>query len=308
MSHFIMAASQQKQPQVVATGGDEVFDINVGGVDYRVHKFTSSGNFEVTAGGNIEYLVVGGGGAGGANTSSFWPQGCGGGGAGGLLEGSLTISANTHAISVGAGASGNYNSQTEKGEDSSIASLVVAVGGGTGGGNPNNLGLNYGFDGGSGGGLLSANNSHPRAVGISGQGHDGGCSTQTTEAYCNTAYSTSSSKRGGGGGGGAGEEGVAPPHLHKAGSGGDGVQRDIDGTMRWYAGGGGGGYRRGYNRRGSGGNGGGGDGGDETVGLNGSHGSPNTGGGGGGAGGGRTATIANGGNGGSGIVIIRYEI
>ena len=50
------------------------------GSEYKVHKFTSTGNtnFVVTGSGDIEYLVVAGG--GGHNTNTNY----GGGGAGGL--------------------------------------------------------------------------------------------------------------------------------------------------------------------------------------------------------------------------------
>ena len=50
---------------MVATGGTQLSDDG----DYRIRKFTSSGTFEVTTVGSvgtIDYLVVAGGGAGGA--------------------------------------------------------------------------------------------------------------------------------------------------------------------------------------------------------------------------------------------------
>ena len=60
---------------VAATGGT-VTDITDGGVSYRVHTFTSSGSFVVTAGGSVQYLVIGAGGGSGGEYS-------GAGGAGG---------------------------------------------------------------------------------------------------------------------------------------------------------------------------------------------------------------------------------
>ena len=60
---------------MVASGGT-TSDINVGGLNYRVHTFNSSGTFTVSVGGLIEYLIIGGGGGGGARLG-------GGGGAGG---------------------------------------------------------------------------------------------------------------------------------------------------------------------------------------------------------------------------------
>ena len=68
-----------------ATGG-VISDYTEGNKVYRAHIFTSSGTFNITAGGEydsagIEYLVVGGGGAGGDGGGH---NGNGGGGAGGL--------------------------------------------------------------------------------------------------------------------------------------------------------------------------------------------------------------------------------
>ena len=52
---------------VKATGGDYIYDKMVNGLRYRFHVFTTPGasTLNVTQGGEIEYLVVGGGGAGG---------------------------------------------------------------------------------------------------------------------------------------------------------------------------------------------------------------------------------------------------
>ena len=48
---------------VSATGGTTT-DVTVGGTDYRIHEFTSDGTFTVTAGGDVDILLVGGGGSG----------------------------------------------------------------------------------------------------------------------------------------------------------------------------------------------------------------------------------------------------
>lgn len=66
---------------VVATGGDFVHDRIINGKCYRIHFFTTPGSstLDVTESGNVEYLVVGGGGAGyGAHASL--PGGSGGSG------------------------------------------------------------------------------------------------------------------------------------------------------------------------------------------------------------------------------------
>ena len=73
----------------LATGG-VVTDINVGGFIYRVHTFATSDDLVVTEGGQVEYLLVGGGGGAGGRV-----RGTGGGGAGGLLKGAATVSSGT---------------------------------------------------------------------------------------------------------------------------------------------------------------------------------------------------------------------
>jgi hypothetical protein len=67
-----------------ATGGTES-TYTTGGITYKVHSFTSSGTFTVTAGqGTVEYVVVAGGGGGGGHADEqFYNDGGGGGGAGG---------------------------------------------------------------------------------------------------------------------------------------------------------------------------------------------------------------------------------
>ena len=115
-----------------ATGGT-VTEITEGGVDYKVHTFTSSGTFEVVSGiADVEYLVVAGGGGGGG-----WG---GGGGAGGLLTGSTTVTPQIYTVSVGAGGARGSEAYTSGGDG--VGSSVFeqsAVGGGGGGhynGNP----------------------------------------------------------------------------------------------------------------------------------------------------------------------------
>ena len=80
---------------------------NAGG--FRIHSFTSSGNFVNTiAGLAVEYLIVAGGGGGGTDKDVG-----GGGGAGGVLSGtSSSTNAATHSVTVGAGGAGGTNSYT----------------------------------------------------------------------------------------------------------------------------------------------------------------------------------------------------
>ena len=83
-----------------ATGGT----ITEGG-GYRIHTFTSSGTFTVTRGGNVEYLVVGGGGVGSANGGNPGFGGSGGGGAAGAGTGAAGMQGTTNKGSGGGGAS-----------------------------------------------------------------------------------------------------------------------------------------------------------------------------------------------------------
>ena len=83
---------------IVATGGT-VTEIEQDGQLFRVHTFTSSGTFNVTRGGKVDVLVVGGGGAGGPSRFS----GAGGGGAGGLVYASnKVLDSGVVEVSVGA--------------------------------------------------------------------------------------------------------------------------------------------------------------------------------------------------------------
>ena len=89
-----------------ATGGT-ITTYSSGGIDYKVHSFTSTGNttFNVLAGGDVEYLIVAGGGGGGGYAPEPGSPG-GGGGAGGLLTGSFAN------LPVGSEIDINHNSAT----------------------------------------------------------------------------------------------------------------------------------------------------------------------------------------------------
>jgi len=269
---------------VEATGGTTYTSGN-----FKYHKFTSSGNFVVSIGGSVEYLIVAGGGSGGGRYYA------GGGGAGGLVSGTLDVTAQTFSIVVGAGAAGQSQAVTAQGSNSSALGQT-ATGGGGGGPytyNPATTPLDGGSGGGSSGYYTTA---HPGylGTGVQGQGFNGGYG----------------GNYGGGGGGGAGEAGKNGGSSN-GGDGGDGSDEfsvwatatSSGADSGYYAGGGGGSTYEGQaaGTRGLGGLGGGGDGADYTNGLM-QSGTANTGGGGGGA-----YAEATSGAGGSGIVIIRYR-
>jgi hypothetical protein len=301
-------------------------DADVTGVDglYTWYKWTdsaSTGYFNTVITHNIDYIVVAGGGAGGSAYG-------GGGGAGGFkTAASLSVSADNHTITVGAGgaigsAATSAAGTGTNGGDSSIAALVVSTGGGAGG-----AGAQNGEDGGSGGG--GGGDSYPGGdASPTGHGYDGGNGYQGDWGI----YS-----RNAGGGGGATEVGdntsfTAPGH---AGDGENNVMamsdadsdaflttvsagHDVGGT-RFFSGGGGGGgawIDSVGNPPGTGGDGGDGGGGAGVGGESGSGSGPgnaalaNTGGGGGGGGaeqdGWNNVQVSYvGGAGGSGVVILK---
>jgi hypothetical protein len=263
---------------ISATGGNISQYVGDGtngaqGVSYRVHQFTSvgSGSFVVNQAGTdgqVSYLIVAGGGAGGRGLGCGHEAG--GGGAGGVLQGIATLNASTYSLQVGAGG------VDANGGNSSFNGLV-ALGGGKGGN-----GCEPGSAGGSGGG-----GSHDRTAGGSGTNGQGFAGAQSQQC-CS-----------GGGGGGATEAG----DTDGPGSGGDGIASLITGASLFY-GGGGAAYHAVTSTLGAPGLGGGGTS-SNTYSLTVGNGQPNTGGGGGG---GFHNNNGSGGNGGSGIVIIRYPL
>ena len=271
--------------------------------NFRIHKFTTSGNFVNTVANlGVQYLIVGGGGGGGGGFQS------GGGGGGGFrtnvtgatsgrgasAEAAMTLSsAATLAVTVGAGGAGGAavtsSTATASGSQggSSAFNSITSLGGG--------FGSSYwtpsphaGGNGGCGGGAGNNAGAQSGGDGTAGQGYDGG----DTLDYL-TPYS-------GGGGGGAGAVG-ANASNNNPGHGGNGQASSITGSSVTYGGGGGGaGY---VTSSGNGGTGGG------AAGRTGNSppanaGSDELGGGGGGIG---NQGIA-GGTGGSGIVIVRYDL
>jgi hypothetical protein len=271
---------------VISATGGLVTTYTDAGTTYKVHTFTSSGDFYVTSSGSLEYLIVAGGGGGGANHG-------GGGGAGGYKENTIFLAIGTYSIVVGSGGTGGTSSDSGGSGTSSSAFSIVTTGGGGGGSRIATDDTNPGLNGGSGGGGAGSNPTTAGLTSDSSQGNNGGAGSSGTTAG------------NGGGGGGAGSAGGAATgtaeNQGSSGSGGDGITSSITGTAIGRAGGGSGG-RWGSGTVGAATDGGGGGGNANAV--EGGDGTIYTGGGGGGGGG----ASAGGGNGGSGIVIIRYAI
>ena len=277
------------------TGGNATYTFG----SYKVHAFTSNGNFVPNTAGTVDILIVaGGGGAGTPDRTSYNGAWSGGGGAGGVLyTTSVSVTAQSYSIVIGAGGARQANGAN------STALGLTAIGGGRGGGTTSagsgNVNWNGAAGGSGGGGLGDRPGPMQGGAGTAGQGNAGANGTDP---------GGSPNFEQGGGGGGAGEAG----DTDGIGYGGDG--RDMSaqfGTTYGESGvfGGGGAGGQGTDNSSSinyGGTGGGGNsgGGYQNNSYASEAGTANTGGG-GGAGGNATGG-AGGQAGGSGIVLIRY--
>ena len=162
-----MAVSSLARPKVgliTATGGASVYDIfrPADKLVYRVHRFTASTNFVVSAGsGLVEVLLCAGGGGSGGNanqTNSYRASGAGGGG--GVLHTSVSVAPGTYSISVGNGGAGGAAGQTFGGDGGNSTGFgLTAVGGG--GGCSGVAHPTRGRDGGSGGSGQYGGNAVP---------------------------------------------------------------------------------------------------------------------------------------------------
>ncbi len=310
-----------------ATGGEISFYNNK-----TIHTFRSSGTFATEpnwSAAEVEYVVIGGGGSGGAQIYLS-----GAGGAGAYRTGSTPIGAHPVSTSIQVGAGGApmgagpfVTPPAANGTPSYFGTPITAPGGGGGGTYPSGAGLSGGSGGGGAGagspaaGGNATGDPFPGTIGATptnGWGHDGG-------------VGTSSANYGSGGGGGAGDAASGgSPTI--GGRGGAGIQlpatfRDPSSTVGapgptsaptpngfdtsgkyWVAGGGGGsqyltggspspGGGPGGPYAGGGAGGAGGAGGDGGV---------NTGGGAGGQERAQNTPAEQAGRGGSGLVLIAY--
>ena len=250
---------------------------------------------------DVDFLVIGGGGAGAGNETNNHFYGSGGGGAGGYRTsyGSGSISGGnsevetaykvladgttTYTVTVGAGSGTNLILGSN-----SVFDEIISYGGGS-----NDLVIGSKGNTGASGSGNGSGGSTKIGYGLTGQGSNGGSSTAQA----------------GSGGGGASAVGGNCTNYAAPGAGGNGQSSSITGSAVTRAGGGGG--AAGFTGTGaSGGTGGGGDGADGANGGNGitgSNGTVNTGGGGGGGSGANgTGVHSSNSNGGSGVVILRW--
>ena len=156
--------------------------------DYKIHTFTSSGNFVVSSVGTaVDFLIVAGGGGGGWSNGGV---GGGGGGAGGYRNSynnetsggggssetaSTLTSTGTYAVVVGAGGPSGANGSRGAGNQSTWNSMASTRGGG--GGNATGAGDSGGQSGGSGGGGYGIGGfsvDQNKGGGTANQGYAGG--------------------------------------------------------------------------------------------------------------------------------------
>ena len=152
---------------VEASGGSEIITST-----HKYHVFTSPGTLTLTNSGEVEYLVIAGGGAGGRGSSGS--RHGGGGGAGGIRNGTLdSLTPGAYPITVGTGGSepggaGSAAPASADGNDSTFATITSTGGGGGGNGSSSPYDNLDGRDGGSGGGGASEHHDH---TGDGGQGN-----------------------------------------------------------------------------------------------------------------------------------------
>ena len=147
-----------------ATGGEVLLGTSYvdGNKTYRYHYFKAPGSFimpdKAAFDGDLDVLVVAGGGSGGPGYSPTYVGG-GGGGAGGVISGSKSqlseIPAGNHIITVGGGGANSPYNYSYPGNPSSFGDLFEAIGGGRGGSRPTPYAYLLGGDGGSGGGATN---------------------------------------------------------------------------------------------------------------------------------------------------------
>ena len=197
------------------TGSPAVYDYTDGDGTWRAYEWLGDGSLTLSAPGDVEHLVVaGGGGAGGMH---YIPGA--GAGAGGLLQATEYRTAGVYPITVGLGGLGSYGSVApEKGGNSTVFGLVTFGGGASDEATASNR------NGGSGAGR-KAGVSIGQGTGVPGQGFAGGGSFNT------------GGEGAAAGGGGAASVGLTPVTT-VGGNGGAGIDSSILGFSKGFAGGG----------------------------------------------------------------------
>lgn len=198
--------------------------VNIEGLDYDIYTFNENGTIEFASAGNVDFIMVAGGGASGDAIPGYASAGAGAGGflpSGGGI-GVFEATASEYSIGVGLGGTGMDGSfRGNSGQNSSITGdnspgPVIGGGGGAGVGS-GSVDDETGRNGGSGGGGGTGFHNAPGGTGTAGQGNNG------------APGNTDNLIAGGGGGAGGAGSGI---------TGGAGVESAITGTALIYAAGG----------------------------------------------------------------------
>ena len=207
-------------PTQQATGGTETI-IDVAGTPYKVHTFTTSGDFEVLIPSlNVEYLCVGGGGNGGGSSAG---RGAGGGAGGDVYSSTTILNVGIYNCSVAVASNTAFDTihTSLKGGDGAVSGTDN---GGGGGSNSTASGGAPSSGGGGGGGATAGS---PASGGTGGNGAAG---TSSSVSGATVVYGSgggggtwSGSGAGGSGGSGAGNGGHSwTPAIANRGGGGGG--------------------------------------------------------------------------------------
>ena len=279
---------------ITATGGTVTTTTPV---ESTVHSFQSSGTFTVTGAGDVDMLVVAGGGSGGMLVGTQTFRGAGGGAGGVIHIPQYPVVAASYTVTIGSGGDSAGGTARNAGVNTSFSGnsrTLTGNGGGYGAqyDNTNNTG-----SGGSGGGSWYI--GYAGGASTQSDNTSDGVTTYNDTGYGNNGGTSGNSQPYSSGGGGAGAAG-GDYDSGLAGVGGKGLDLSsthiLHGEDGWFGGGGGSGSYvtdEGYVEP-FGGKGGGGLGSNDVHDIK-ANGINGTGGGGG-----------SGGSGGSGVVIIRY--
>jgi hypothetical protein len=202
----------------IATGGTITTE-NIGGIDYNVHTFTTSGTFTITSAGSqstIEAFLWGGGGGLGGFTDvggiSAGRNGGDGGGAAYARNLGISISAESLSVCVG-GAGGAGTLSGGSGGGAAGTGITIGVTNYYFGGRGGNAGSS-GFSGGGGGaGAASSILRSTTGLIVASGGGGGGGSERSVQAGNGGGGGNNGTSGTSGGGGTAGASGWMPLNL-----------------------------------------------------------------------------------------------
>ncbi|RAP39385.1 hypothetical protein BYZ73_20805, partial [Rhodovulum viride] len=190
--------------------------VNIAGSSFDIYECPFDAQIEVGTAGDIDYAIIG---AGGASSPANY-NASGGGSGGDVLIGTMAVSAGTLAITVGLGGTSTTSAATSGGDTSALG--LTALGGGIG----------AGFGGGAAILPTDGGGAGPRDDGdtLLGAAHP-------TSYRGGNGYRVSGGRKHSGGGRGAGGNG-GDADADTAGAGGPGIVSDITGLSVEYGAGG----------------------------------------------------------------------